>query len=269
MTYSDKNLSQKLERAEAAASANFVETRAALSPASGAEWIDVDGAYAMYDGVGSPLTQTFGLGLFGEASDAGLGRLEAFFSERGAAVFHEVSPMADPSLLSLLSARGYRPVELTSVLFRELDDLGPVGADTGVSTRIIGPDEEELWARTSSGGWSSEAAELADFMYDFGLISAQAKGGCPFLAEIGGTPVGTGMLFINDGVAVLAGASTIPGFRSRGAQSALLGARLRHASESGCGLATMGALPGSQSQRHAEKNGFRIAYTRIKWQKAE
>jgi hypothetical protein len=28
----------------------------------------------------------------------------------------------------------------------------------------------------------------------------------------------------------------------------------------------MCAQPGSQSQRNAEKHGFRIAYTRIKWQ---
>jgi hypothetical protein len=28
----------------------------------------------------------------------------------------------------------------------------------------------------------------------------------------------------------------------------------------------MGASPGGQSQRNAEKNGFRIAYTRTKWQ---
>jgi len=30
----------------------------------------------------------------------------------------------------------------------------------------------------------------------------------------------------------------------------------------------MGALPGSGSQRNAERNGFRIAYTRIKWRRA-
>jgi hypothetical protein len=28
----------------------------------------------------------------------------------------------------------------------------------------------------------------------------------------------------------------------------------------------MGALPGSNSQRNAERNGFQIAYTRTKWQ---
>jgi hypothetical protein len=35
--------------------------------------------------------------------------------------------------------------------------------------------------------------------------------------------------------------------------------------ESGCDLAMMGAQPGSASQRNGERQGFRIAYTRIKW----
>jgi hypothetical protein len=29
----------------------------------------------------------------------------------------------------------------------------------------------------------------------------------------------------------------------------------------------MCAAPGSASQRNAERNGFRIAYTRVKWQR--
>jgi len=65
----------------------------------------------------------------------------------------------------------------------------------------------------------------------------------------------------------LAGASTDPPFRGRGAQNALLAIRLRYAMSLGCDLAMMGALPGSASQRNAERQGFRIAYTRIKWQK--
>ena len=64
MIYSDKALSQKLERTEARANADFVETRIRLDPESGAAWIQVGGAYAMFDGLESPLTQTFGLGVF-------------------------------------------------------------------------------------------------------------------------------------------------------------------------------------------------------------
>jgi len=41
MIYSDKTLSQKLERTEARANADFVEARAEMFPASGAAWIEV------------------------------------------------------------------------------------------------------------------------------------------------------------------------------------------------------------------------------------
>jgi hypothetical protein len=49
------------------------------------------------------------------------------------------------------------------------------------------------------------------------------------------------------------------------ANAAFVEARLRFAAERGCDLAMMGALPGSASQRNAERQGFRIAYTRTKW----
>ena len=72
-------------------------------------------------------------------------------------------------------------------------------------------------------------------------------------------------LSMHEGVAMLAGASTIPAFRGRGAQNALLRTRLNMAADHGCDLAAMGALPGSASQRNAERQGFLIAYTRTKW----
>ena len=67
---------------------------------------------------------------------------------------------------------------------------------------------------------------------------------------------------------MLAGASTIPSARGRGAQALLLATRLRDARARGCNLAMIVASVGSQSQRNAERNGFRVAYTRTKWQRA-
>src|SRR5204863_4477364 len=112
---SDLSLSRRLERAEAAACASFVEARARLAPESGAQWIEVAGTYAMYDGPRSPSTQTFGLGPFEAPAKADMEKLEAFFRDRVAPVVNEVSPIADKSLLGMLGERGYRPVELTSV----------------------------------------------------------------------------------------------------------------------------------------------------------
>jgi hypothetical protein len=106
-------------------------------------------------------------------------------------------------------------------------------------------------------------------MLEMARVNAEWSGALSFMAELDGQPIATGALSITDGVALLAGASTIPEGRRQGAQLALLDARLRFASEQGCDLAMMCAQPGSSSQRNAERHGFRIAYTRIKWRLAQ
>lgn len=262
----DLALARRLERTEAGANAAFVRTRARLAPEIGATWTEIAGAYAMFDGIGSPLTQSFGLGMFAEPDDADLDALEAFFRERGADVHHEISPLADASLLPRLTGRGYRPVELTSILFRPVprEPLATPGED-GLQVRRVGPEEADLWAQVSADGWSSESSEIAGFVLEMGQVSARSEGTHCFLAELDGAPAAAGGLYIGDGVALLAGASTLPAKRGRGAQRALLQARLGFAAEQGCDLVMIGASPGSASQRNAERQGFRIAYTRIKW----
>ena len=220
----------------------------------------------MFDGTESPLTQTFGLGLFDEITDAEIDRIEEFFREHEAPVFHEVSPMADASLIGLLNRRGYQPVELTSVMYRTLEDLPEPVLNSRITARVIEQDEVDLWARTAADGWSTEMEGMEDFMFQFCRIGAQCAGASPYIVELDGKPISTGTLLIYDDVAMLAGASTIPEGRRQGAQTALLAARLRHAAESGCTTAIIGAAPGSQSQKNAQKNGFDIAYTRTKWQ---
>ena len=288
--FADLALARRLERAEATSNARFVELRAGLDPGRGACWIEVGGTYAMYDGPSSPVTQTFGLGMFQAPTADDFDRLERFFFERGAAADHEVSPQADPATLGLLTERGYRPFEFTSVMFRPVG-VGPAEAghyvpspdddglpsrdddadDTGVRSvrlqpdlhvRVIGADEADVWAKTASAGWG---AADGDFMLDVARVNAGAPDGHLFLAELDGRPVATAALAIHDGVAHFAGASTVPEGRRNGAQLALLDARMRHAAAHGCDLALMGAAPGSGSQRNAERHGFRIAYTRIKW----
>jgi GNAT superfamily N-acetyltransferase len=262
----DRSLSCRLERAEGLTNADFVEARAQLMPASGAKWISVAGAFAMFDGVDSPWTQTFGLGLFQMPTAADLTVMEDFFKEREARVFHEVSPLADKAILAMLGERGYRPFELSNVMFLPLSSQTSPRVESGsvVSVRVAGEEEGEIWARTSAEGWS-EYAEFAHLMLEMGRVVATAKGNTLFLAELDGQVIGAGGLSIHEGVALFAGASTIPAWRRRGAQRALLEARFQYARHAGCDLAMMAAEPGSSSQRNAERQGFRIAYTRTKW----
>ena len=118
--FADIDLARRLERTEAQGNVEFVEARAKAFPDRGATWIEVAGAYAMFDGVGSPLTQTFGLGVFQPVTATDMDTLEEFFRSRGADVFHEVCPLADPAVFALFGERGYRPVEFSNVMYRPI-----------------------------------------------------------------------------------------------------------------------------------------------------
>jgi hypothetical protein len=264
--FSDLSLARRLEGAEGRSNANFVEARAGLFPESEAEWIEVAGAYAMFDGIGSPVTQTFGLGLFDPVTPDDMEKLEAFFQQRDAHVHHEVSPLAGAPLLALLNERGYQPIELTSVMYRPIGPGVQLASPRSekVKSRLIRDGEEDLWAQVAAKGWS-ELTGFADIILELSSIITKRAGGSSFLAEIDGRPIAAGAMFMHDGVALLAGASTIPEGRRQGAQLALLENRLRYAAEKGCDLAMMCAPPGGASQRNAERQGFRIAYTRVKW----
>jgi GNAT superfamily N-acetyltransferase len=271
MICSDLSLSRRLERAEGFACVQFVAARRNQFPASGAEWMECAGAYVAFDGIDSPITQTFSLGLLEDATPSTLDTLEKFFLDRGADVFHEVSPFAGVALFELLCSRGYRPIELTNVLYQPLPrsaELAAARLNNAVTVRTITPEEAPLWTSISARGWSHEHPELHQFLLDVGVISANREGSTCFIAEVNGTPGAAGALCIHQGVALLAGAATVPELRRLGLQSALLQYRLQYAHDHGCDVAMIGTAPGSGSQRNAEREGFRIAYTRTKWRLA-
>jgi GNAT superfamily N-acetyltransferase len=265
----DLKLARRLERAEALANAEFVDARCLAFPESKTRWIELAGTLAMYDGQDSPCTQTFCLGMFEAVTATQLDQIEQFFHERGAPVFHEVCPLSGAPLARMLCERSYQPVDFTNVLYRPLSidaDNSGAGAD-GVCARLAEPGEEALWARTAAEGWSDVAPQYYDYIIELQHLNPHRHSSRCFLAEKAGQAIASGAVGLYEGVAQFAGASTIPRWRNQGAQRALLEARLRYAASQGCDLAMMVAEPGSASQRNAERQGFRIAFTRTKWGK--
>jgi GNAT superfamily N-acetyltransferase len=271
MLCSDLALSRRLERAEGFACVQFAAARRRLFPSSGAEWMECAGTYAAFDGADSPITQTFCVGLLEELNPATLDTLEEFFFDRGADVHHEVSPFAGIPALELLCSRGYRPFEISNILYQSLERNAGVPvtrSNSAITVRAVSAEEGPLWSSVSARGWSHDHPELHDFLLDVGAISASREGSTCFIAEHNGTPGAAGVVCIHDGIALLGGAATVPEQRRLGLQSALLEYRLNYALEHGCDVAMIVTEPGSGSQRNAEREGFRIAYTRTKWRLA-
>jgi len=256
--FSNRELAQRLERTEGSACVEFARAH------GGAEWMECDGVHAVFDGLDSPITQSFGLGLSDAFTAESLDAIENFFFERGSAAVHEVSPLAGLPTLELLWARRYRPVEISSVLYRSVHAVeAQTAAD--IQVRVANAADQELWTSVSAMGWGHEHPELLAFIRSTMGVCFTRDGSVSFLAEIDGRPGAAAGLCIHEGAALFAGAATIPELRRRGMQRALLQERLRYASEQGCQIAMIAAEAGSNSQRNAEREGFRIAYTRMKW----
>ncbi len=227
--------------------------------------IAVGGGIAEFRGVGSPVTQAEGLGLNGPVSDEDLDRLEEFYRSRGSAVMMEVCPMADPAFIEALGKRGYRVVEFTNMLIREIGaDEKFAAIPPEIEIRKPAPDESRLFAETVARGFADyfePTDELIATMQEFFSGSGQVS----YLALLGGKPAGGGTLTLRKGVAGLFGTSTLPEFRRRGVQAALILARLEAGRAAGCDLAMSVTQTSSGSQHNLERQGFRVVYTRTKF----
>src|SRR5262245_50582168 len=267
LRFADLELARRLEMTDALAAVEFASSLAWLNSFTGNSSSAVAGGYGGFGGVESPLTQAFGLGLTGPVTEDDMSAIEEFYSGNGAAVNIETCPLADMSLLTLLNARGYRPMEYSNVSVREVN-AGDVAAwpDSTSSVRVRSPREDEVenYSLVVIKSFLPDA-ELPTSLLNVFTSCFHAAGAYFFLAEIDGVPAGGGMMSIHQGVASFGGAGTLTEFRNRGVQMALLLARLAKAAEEGCDLAMVATMPGSGSQRNVERQGFRVVYTRTKF----
>ncbi len=88
------------------------------------------------------------------------------------------------------------------------------------------------------------------------------------MAFVNNTVVGVGILYIKDGIGLLADAATLPDYRRQGCHAAMLQHRIAYAAENHCELLTSFVEFGSASHRNLERAGLRVAYTKAMWWKA-
>jgi ribosomal protein S18 acetylase RimI-like enzyme len=268
----DLALARRIELAEAHAAVNCANAVELLPSGADAAVERIAGGFAIYCGAGSPVTQAVGLGLDGAVSEEDFDRLEQFYRSRNEAVRVETCPLADASLIRHFGERGYRVTEFSNVMALPLGgpDL-PTAASAdppkGLTIERIGKEQMDLWTLTVSHGFSENfpvTQQILDVMKMFALGSNVE---C-YLARVDGAVAGGATLALREGVAGLFGASTLPAFRNRGLQTALLRQRLARAMAEKCDLAVCIAQPGSISQRNVVRQGFSALYTRVKFERA-
>jgi GNAT superfamily N-acetyltransferase len=261
----DLDLARRVEFAEANAGRECAEASHRLHPEIPVAVAEIAGGIAVFAGVDSPVTQAIGVGLKGPVTDSDLDALGDFFQSRKAPAAIELCPLVEMSLYEKFAERNYRLMEVSNVLILENLANAKVARELppGVTVRASEPAESKLWTLTVAQGFAEHfpvTQSLLDVMEGF----PHRKNACCFLAYVDGVVAGGGAVSADHGVSGFFGASTLPAFRRRGVQSALLAARLAWALDQSCDLAVSIAQPGSISHRNIERSGFRVAYTRTK-----
>jgi GNAT superfamily N-acetyltransferase len=258
-------LAREIEMAEAEAAVACAErVRAAQGDGAGAV-AEIAGGYAIYCGANSPVTQAVGLGLDGAVKNEDFDRLEEFYFSRKETVRVETCPMADGSLIEHYRERGYHVSEFSNAMVRPVEKSADA-LPAGIEIQKVEVGEIDLWTLTVAQGFAEHFPVTQEILSVMRLFADGKNTECYF-ARVDGKIAGGATLSLRGRIAGLFGASTLPQFRNRGVQTALLQRRMQRAAEQGCDLAMSLALPGSASQRNITRRGFRTLYTRVKFER--
>jgi GNAT superfamily N-acetyltransferase len=271
--FCDVALAARIERVEAqlvaAASRAAHHRLTRLGAGTPGFVIPVCGGVASFAEDGSPFNKVAGLGFAGVPGDAELAEVERAFTERGAPVQVELAHLADPELVELLGARGYRLEAFENVLGRTLGHVPEPAPPLGIEVRRSGDDEFDAWLEVAADAVAHPDTQGVPWHEEFPrevYLAAERDGAAAgvvrYAARRDGVLAGCAGLRLAEGVAQFAGAATAPQHRRRGVQSVLLAVRLADAAAAGCDVAVIITQPGSRSQQNAQRRGFDLLYTR-------
>ncbi len=263
MQFVDKALARRLESAEEIPQVTYARLYAQLRPEIGAAAEEICGGHMIFAGLNSPIGRAVGMGFCGPVKDTDLDRLEAFYRSHNAPAQVDVCPLTDPSLMELVKTRSYCIAELNDVLFRRLDTAAAVSAPRSVVIRRGSAQDAAIVGQMLTHSFFPNGDAPQGFA-DLLAPMFQVDGVLTFLACVNENPVGVAAALVIPKFEVLAlfGAGTLPEFRGRGIQGALLHERMNAGKDAGCELAVVVTQGGSTSERNCLRQGFQVAYSK-------
>ena len=262
---------ERIERAEIEFLVATLDAVRRRSPVPGSFVADVADGVALFVDVGWPMNKVLGLGLapavdIDRAVDA-LGAVQLRAMKNGEGIPVELSDRAAPGFLEALVGAGYAHEADEVVLALDPRGIGGIPVDH-VEITTVGPAHSETWIETSVEGFAVPAGGVAHADFPRAILRrvfedrATVDGVQAMIAIVDGAPAGAASLRVHGGLAQFCGATTLPGFRGRGVQTAMLRARVVAAGGVGCTMATVTAPAGSISERNARSLGFTEVHRR-------
>lgn len=257
----DKEMVERIERAENEAFTAMYRAAASL----GTSMIEIDGVAAVW----SRHDDDPGYNCIINLSDAAdpvatVDRIERAVRETGAPVLgidgspETVAAVGEARIRQL----GYAPDYQEHMWGRRLDSAvlatfadSPAGPVVREATEA----DADAFAQVLNIGYEVPTDSVRGHVF----ASTIGHGGWHhYLVEYDGAPGSASVLYVSEGVAQLFVATTMPEYRGRGGQAALIHRRLSDAIDAGCDLATSQTGTENASPRNMTRRGFELLYTR-------
>lgn len=216
---------------------------------------------------GEPLNSAFNrIMLFGTRDIGLLDEIFQWYQDSGIRWRIDLVPhLCRRELLAALAERGWYQCQFQHCLYG-LPPFPAVSVASGMHVDMIDATQMSQWAAVYQEGFGvPEEARSGGAEY----LSLQFSDTCWRLygAWQESRLVAVGTLYLGDQGASLGGGTTLPMYRGRGCQTALVERRLADAAAAGCGIVTSQA--GGSSLRNMERCGMRLAYTKVMWEPLE
>lgn len=212
------------------------------------------------------LNHVAGFAMDGPVSDQDIDTIERLFRGINLPPYINLCPFSHPTARQLFNERGYSVRGQISVYTLPLQDYeNDNDNDDNIEITRVQDTEKTLFTEYSISGAKSlgRAVDLLETLAKCATLRSDTR---LYFAKIDGKIAGSaGLAFLTTPfgqVAELYIDSTVPEFRGRGVQTALLRTRLVEAKKAGVERAVLNARSGEGSARNAERVGFQLAYVK-------
>lgn len=201
------------------------------------------------------------LGVKQPATEAMLDEIIALYRRHKLSLRIPLSPYAQPGDLSAwLVDRGFKHTGNLAKMIRGNET--PPRIETDLRIERVGASEAAVFGSIFARAfrWPDWSAQMAEEMVRMGMVTS-------YIAYDGDLPAATGILHVSGDVGGLYHAATLPEFRRRGAQGALMARRIQDGIDLGChwfSTETLEETPDAPnpSYHNMLRMGFELAYLR-------
>ncbi|WP_240647541.1 GNAT family N-acetyltransferase [Paenibacillus nanensis] len=188
----------------------------------------------------------------------------AFYRERERVFEFQVMPKhADPEVLIELARKGFYQSGFHSTLFTEAQPI-EAALPEGITIRALQDHEFMQYAAIHCEA-TGLPLEGQHYVAENNRIVGCRPGWRYYIALCDDEPAAVAVMYAEGKAASCTFAATLPKFRGRGLQLALLRRRIRDAYAAGCELVVAQCAYGSSSHANMERAGMRLGYTRATW----